>query len=250
MRNFTGEKITVFGDWHGNLAFAASVLARVYEEENPALYIHTGDFGFWPADHEETNNPDYLSGLERLLAAQGKTLIFIDGNHEDHRWLSTFPVNQDGLRLISEHILHLPRGHAFMFNDKKIIGLGGAFSIDRGLRTKDYSWFEEELITPTDVARAISEKWADLLISHEAPMLERSISLGNPVADNVGAEQRGYVAEVGVNLGVKTIVHGHHHRGYVDSYRGIEVIGLGCDSIPVDELSLDMNYITFDREML
>lgn len=246
MKTFEAKRIAVFGDWHGNLEFAVRALDYVYTTEHVDLYFHVGDFGFWPADNEESWLPMYLPGLERLLEAQAKTFIFVDGNHEHFTWLETFPLDEHGLRKISDHIYHLPRGTAILVGGKKIVGLGGARSTDRKFRIKDYSWFENEVITRADLEKALNNKTADILITHEAPELQSHTGTGSFELDRATAEQRSYIAEAAVRLEAKLLIHGHHHRAYQDMYRGTQVIGLGCDSTIVTQNAIDHNYITIE----
>lgn len=250
MRSFDASKIAIFGDWHGNLTFAVTALHQLYMTERPDLYLHVGDFGFWPVDNEEAWMPEYLPGLERLLEAQDRTLLFIDGNHEHFTWLHSLPVDDDGLRKISDHIYHLPRGEAIMAGGKKIVGLGGACSIDRGLRTKDYSWFDEELITTEDLQKTLSNRQTDILLTHEAPMLNTSGGTGSYELDQLTAKQRSFVAEAAVGLEAKLLVHGHHHRAYIDDYRGTQVIGLGCDDMELTLRSVELNHVLVELDEL
>lgn len=230
MKTFAGTQTMVFGDWHGNLGFAATALAAAHELNIDGPYLHVGDFGFWGIGHEESSDPNYLPGLEVLLAAQGRTLLFVDGNHEEHSRLNALPKDADGLRRISEHMYHIPRGEVLQIGDKKVLGLGGAYSIDRKFRIKDYSWFEDEVISEADVQRALSQGPVDLMISHEAPMLKSTRTTGSFEIDQITSKQRDYVARVFVESEAKLLVHGHHHHAYSDGYAGESVIGLGCDS--------------------
>lgn len=251
MRNFNGNKIAIFGDWHGNLPFAVTALDYVYHSEKPDVYFHVGDFGFWPVDNEEAWIPEYLPGLERLLEAQNRIMIWVDGNHEHHIWLKAFPIGEDGLRKISDHIYHLPRGAAVMVGDKKIVGFGGAHSTDRKFRIKDYSWFDEELITEADLEKALSNETADIIISHEAPMLRDRAGTGSFDLDQATARQRDFVANAAAGLGAKLLVHGHHHHAYIDSYGATQVIGLGCDeTVPISQTRVDLNHVIVELQEL
>lgn len=250
MRNFDGNKIAIFGDWHGNLEFAVTVLHKVYMTEEPDMYFHVGDFGFWPVDNEECWVPEYLPGLERLLEAQGKLFFFVDGNHEHFDWLESFPVDGDGLRKISDHIYHLPRGVAVTVGGKKIVGFGGAASVDRKFRLKDDSWFDAELITEADLEKALTNGTTDILITHEAPMKRGGGGTGSFDMDQLTARQRDFVATAAAKLDAKLLVHGHHHHGYLDSYGSTEVIGLGCDSVPVTAEAVDLNHLIINLKEL
>lgn len=246
MKTLTGETIAVFGDWHGNTDFAVAALEYVYNNTPVDAYFHVGDFGFWPVGNEERWNLDYLPRLEQLLTAQARELFFVDGNHEHFTWLDSFPLDKDGLRRVSEHIFHIPRGQAISVAGKKIVGFGGAHSTDRKARVKDYSWFSRELITESDVAKALENGSADVLITHEAPVLQTRLSTGDLELDRAIEAQRSFVAEVAVRLQAKLLIHGHHHRAYIDSYRGTEVIGLGHDALTITQTSIDLNHVVVE----
>jgi len=243
LRHFEAETIAIFGDWHGNLPFAVTALDNAHTNLEADIYFHVGDFGFWPVGHEESDHARYLSGLEELLEVQGKTLLWIDGNHEEHKWLATFPLDEFGLRPISEHIIHIPRGAALMAGDKKIVGLGGARSIDRGFRTLDVSWFEEEVISISDLDNALAHETADILLTHEAPAapwLHGGLGAATEVSST---EQRHFVNEARRGLQPRLLVHGHHHRRYSDWSGMTEVVGLGCDTWPLEGDALELNVL-------
>ena len=59
--------------------------------------------------------------------------VFIDGNHENHLRLDTYPVKQWNGGLVHEirpHVLHLIRGEIFAIENKKFFVMGGAASHD------------------------------------------------------------------------------------------------------------------------
>jgi predicted phosphodiesterase len=230
--------VAVLGDWHGNPTWAKRMIRTLVETERPDLLLHVGDFGFWPEDNPESYQRDYLAMLEEELAAAGVELWFIDGNHEHFPYLYSFPVQKDGRRRISAHLYHLPRGFGALLGGKKFVALGGAYSIDREHRVEGVTWFEEELITEADLALALAQETADVLLTHEAPRLPHS---NFTKTDAISAEQRDRVAKAMSVLEPAYLVHGHHHIAYQESLLTTEVIGLSCDNRAVDS-----NYIIFD----
>lgn len=245
---FDAKTAAVFGDWHGDLGFAARALEASYEKDNPDIYLHVGDFGLWPTDNEESWQPEYLPGLEKLLTAQRKLLLFVDGNHEEHKWLTTFPVSDHGLRKISDHIWHIPRGQAVMLGDKKLVGLGGARSVDRSMRIFDSTWFLEELISEEDFDETVANEAADILLTHEAPEAPWLGASFDNLSEMDSRIQRRYIERAARILGVTLLVHGHHHRRYSSDDLGYRVEGLGCNSS--DSNSLEDNTILIDLEKL
>lgn len=246
MLTIPAQRAVFFGDWHGDLAFAAAALADSHAKLEADVYFHAGDFGLWPADNEECWQPDYLPGLERLLAAQDRTLFFVDGNHEEHRWLATFPLNENGLRPISEHIVHIPRGAALMVGSKKLVGLGGARSVDRGLRTFNETWFLEEMITDDDYRKAVAHGAADILLTHERPFegdLVRHFDFLTKM-DNDG--QRRFVANAADRLSVQLLVHGHHHHRYTATDAGYTIEGLACNVDSPTQADFEANRVVIE----
>jgi len=79
-------------------------------------------------------------------------------------------------------------------------------------------------IFPEDVAVLVDQE-ADLLVTHEAPSCIALPALGGGLPFELGFEQLDTLGEA---LGVRTIVHGHHHYDYEAELRnGIKVKGVG-----------------------
>ena len=72
--------------------------------------IVLGDFGLlWHEDKE------YL-WWKRWLEGKNFTLLWIDGNHENHEWIDSLPVSEwhgGKVHFISPNIIHLMRGQIF-----------------------------------------------------------------------------------------------------------------------------------------
>ena len=113
----------ITGDTHGNYS---DLLARLSSIPSENLFI-CGDFGFiW----EDT----VASGLVLdELNDRGKTIYFIDGNHENFDLLQQYP-EQDmfggKVGVIRNNIIHLKRGYVYTIEGKTIYTMGGGISID------------------------------------------------------------------------------------------------------------------------
>jgi len=241
IRDFNSELISVFGDWHGDLRFAQRAVESVVNEVGSELLFHVGDFGAWRP--ETVKESGFLGALETLLSSLDRTLIFIDGNHEDHRWLNSLPVNDFGLRQLSPHVIHLPRGGAVRVNDKLIVGLGGARSIDRKRRVEGVSWFPEETITFDDFERARAHGRASLLLTHEAPDAPWLHGGVDHVSKIVSEEQRRYVEDLRRALEPTMLIHGHHHRAYRERKAMTTIVGLDCNKESITKAILRENVI-------
>ena len=52
MTEFDAKSAVFFGDWHGDLGFAAQALQASFTEQKPDIYFHVGDFGLRFLDTE------------------------------------------------------------------------------------------------------------------------------------------------------------------------------------------------------
>jgi len=161
----TADRIGVLGDLHGDLEHLV-VVSRTMEARGIRVLLQLGDFGFmWPG----TNWGHALDRIENRLRKADQALYFIDGNHEDFTTLNTFPIGADGLRHVRTSITHIPRGwRTTLAHGRTFAAMGGANSIDRGLREEGASWWPEEAITDADLARLGTEP-VDILVGHDAP---------------------------------------------------------------------------------
>lgn len=167
--------------------------------------IVCGDFGIWHNDHYEKFAFDWLG--EKPF-----TLLFVDGNHENHDRLCSGEfevVDFHGGRAhkIRKNIYHLMRGYVFELCGKKFFTFGGASShdIDDGILDRDdyesddafmevvrewdrqgkmyrinhVSWWKEELPTQEEMERGLQNLKAndykvDYIITHTPPQIVNS----------------------------------------------------------------------------
>lgn len=143
----------VCGDTHGgedlhkisSKRFPAHTLTK-----NDYLLI-CGDFGaVW-----DLSATDFY--LRRWYRDKPWTTLFVDGNHENHDLLATYPVsewNGGKVHIISDSIIHLMRGQVYEIDGHKIFTMGGASSHDKQHRREGISWWAEELPSPEEFAEA------------------------------------------------------------------------------------------------
>lgn len=235
----------MFGDWHGNGHYAQRQLKRIAaSDRTPDAYLHVGDFGIW----KHSNH--FLKVVERELNNQGVELWFVDGNHEDFTMLAAYPFDDRGLQKVTNHIFRIPRGYAWNWGGKKLVGLGGAFSIDKRWLKTGVDWFVEEIITETDLEKALANESADILISHEAPFMPAQyLNVGTehlnfrltPEEQYYVSQCRSYIAKAIDSLNIKLHLHGHHHMAYTTDFFGTQIVGLDRDGAAFDSNAVEVD---------
>jgi Icc-related predicted phosphoesterase len=158
-------KILLLGDTHGVGGSLARAINFVQAEGLDAVF-QVGDFGYWP--RSGTTRKSYIA-----LAAESPVPVYwLPGNHED--WddyeavLEALDRDDDGFAIWGSMRIS-PKVHHWMWDGLKFGVLGGAYSVDRALRTLGESYFEQEIPEFSDVDKLPTEK-LDILLTHEAPM--------------------------------------------------------------------------------
>lgn len=242
----TMRRVVFAGDWHGNTPWAVRMVERCAEEGVSTL-VHVGDFGLWRDGRGDEQ--DYLPVVSAACATAGVNIHIIPGNHEDWDWLDLL-VEQFGPGdwvPVEPGIQFAPRGFVWEWDGVVYGAMPGAVSLDRGSRTRGFSWFPQELATIGDVYRLAenAERFGgavNVLVSHEAPAcvdtrlppLEHS-KLGVDVVWD--ANQQRELLDRAVNaVKPSLVVHGHQHTF---RYQGVTVpFGEGM----MLALSLDCEY--------
>ncbi len=204
------------------------------------------------------------------MADAGLHLIFIDGNHENHRELRSQLPDESGFSPIRPHLWWAPRGQRWKWHGVSFLALGGAVSLDRRMRVAGRSWWPEEATTEEDLQRAIGAGHADVMLTHDAPegvldpdllRIRSSISPARwaILKRIIGAEDlarsranRELLRRATEAVSPRWLFHGHHHlrhESYLDlaSGRKVRVIGLDRDGSGDEQwLVVDLN--SLERE--
>jgi predicted phosphodiesterase len=161
------NRVGLIGDVHGDLS-ALLAISQSMRSRGVDVLLVLGDLGLvWGGSENWSNR---LSRLSKRLRSRDQVLYWVDGNHDDHRRLSTFPVDSDGLRRLRDNIIHLPRGYrTVLATEKTLLALGGANSIDYESRVSGLTWWPEEAITEADL-EAVGREHADIMVGHDAPL--------------------------------------------------------------------------------
>ena len=221
----------VTGDTHGDI----NRFRKIEKTDNISIcqgdyLIICGDFGFIFDDDDVEK--ELIDELERLHY----TVLWVDGNHENFKAINKYPVelwNGGKIHRIRRNVLHLMRGQMFVIDGYKIFTMGGAYSIDRYLRQKNISYWEEELPVDEEYKEAVRnlcahDKKADIIISHTAP--KEIIRMMGYYPDRHDEELTGFLEWVMHECEFKKWYFGHWHEDrviadrFIALYFGIEKV--------------------------
>lgn len=205
------QKIAFLGDVHADAAFTVKAIKRA-STLGADIIVQLGDFGYryeW----------DFLDTVEAALNHAGLRMMFVDGNHDDHRFLRTDYDGNARLRIITPRILHAGRGYRWRWDGVRFLAVGGAHSVDRHTRLRyGWMWHREEILTDGQIADAIEGGQTDVLISHDCPSgvdipgLQPELFPGFEIA---AAEQhRTRIRTIVDAVQPTAIYHGHYHVNY------------------------------------
>ena len=236
-------RIAIAGDWHADTDYGVAAIDHAAKRDAGVL-LHMGDFGYNFTD-------SYLNALDDALRRHDLELGFVDGNHENFDRLLAQPVAADGLRHLRERIVHLPRGFRWRWGTTRCLAVGGAYSIDRFLRTAGKSWWPQETITVAQARDIITAGRADVMFCHDCPA---GIEVPGAACDRFGcpAEElqrsevhRDLLRSIVDAVRPARVWHGHFHHRYRsllegDGYRTV-IDGLGRNGDPIDNNMVVVN---------
>lgn len=249
-------RIVIAGDWHGNTAWMRRALRSVHDAGHE-LIIHVGDLQvLWPYDVAGPMTPEQYAlmpaagdlyeftwQLGRLLEKYGITMLFVDGNHDNHPALRALPREEHGFGVISDRLKYLPRGHRFTIGGVRFGALGGAYSINRARLTRGASWWPEEVVESADVT-TLGTGALDVLIAHEVPA---GITLAKAFDLPDAIERESYVSRLLLREAVRNtepslVFSGHWHQRLTSRlpFTGTEVHVLDRDGSPENLAVLDL----------
>ncbi len=146
--------IFIVGDTHGKADFNK---LTYFANQNPNLtkkdyVIIVGDAGI-------VKDKETLDELIKLYESLPFFVLFIDGNHENHEMLASYPIdfwNGGKVHKISENIIHLMRGQIFNIEEKTIFTFGGAESTDdKAYLIEGKNWWRTEVPSQEEFEEAV-----------------------------------------------------------------------------------------------
>lgn len=135
--------------------------------------IILGDAGInYFLNEEDKELKEYLNSLDI-------TFLCVQGNHEERpENIPTYKENKmyGGKVFIEDdypNLIFLKNGEIYTINNKKVLVIGGAYSIDKNIRlTYGWHWFKDEQLSKSEM-NTILEKYqgthVDVILSHTSP---------------------------------------------------------------------------------
>lgn len=157
--------LAIIGDIHGEF-WALSRLAQRARAAGIAAIIQVGDFGFGGG----------LMELQELDI----DIYAIGGNHESWPMLRE-PDTKDEPVQMSKNVWYVPRGCSFEVDGRRILGVGGAASIDYNYRQAGRDWYPaDEIVRMEHVEKALKTPTPDIIVTHTIPESVRLRLLPGP----------------------------------------------------------------------
>lgn len=161
--------IYITGDTHGEFSRLSHL-----KQTNEDVIIVLGDVGI----NYYLNNKD--DELKKIIGLYGIKLFCIQGNHEERpeNIKSYKEVEMFGGKVFIEekypYIIFAKNGECYNIGGKKILVIGGAYSIDKNYRlTNGYQWFKDEQLTKDEkenILKKYKGKHVDIILSHTCPL--------------------------------------------------------------------------------
>jgi 3-oxoacid CoA-transferase subunit A len=213
----------ITGDTHGDFSRIENFCSEQETTVDDVMII-LGDAGI----NYFLNSRDEM--LKSRLAELEITLFCIHGNHEARPWeagdYDEVLWNGGIVYVEAEYpnILFAKDGEIYDFNGKKVIAIGGAYSVDKGYRlATGMRWYETE--QPDDEIKAYVEAqlkkadWrVDIVLTHAAPIEAEPVWAFLPGTDQsrVNKDTEKWLQYICDNLSFEQWYCGHYHVEWED----------------------------------
>jgi predicted phosphodiesterase len=221
--------VYVMGDIHGNFA-AIERWLQDFANTGDVL-IQVGDFGVGFV-HEKR-----IESLANKFSEAGCKCLVVQGNHDDPIYFKENKKYSGSLEL-------LPPTSFRQINNKGILFLGGAISVDRYMRIEGKSWWrDEKFILERDYLSSL--QGIDYVISHGCPnYVVPIVSHKGDIVDYFSewdttlvkelkeeGEQFAEAFKLISNNNIQKAWHGHYHTRQIKNVNGIEFRCLEIDEV-------------------
>lgn len=204
--------IYITGDTHRDFS-------RIYKlgKDTDNMLIVLGDVGInYYLNEEDKNYKEYLKKLKLKL-------FCVRGNHEERpENISTYKeVEMFGGKVFIEeehpNLIFAKDGETYNIDGKKILVIGGAYSVDKQYRLlHGYKWFKEEQLTKKEMDTILAKvkgKHFDIVLSHTCPYKyePREVFMQGLDQSKVDKSMEHFLDEIEENISYDKWYCGHYH---------------------------------------
>jgi hypothetical protein len=209
--------MVLLGDIHGYLD---SIVQLVDKSKLKDTYIiQVGDFeiGF------RKDNDQTIGRLNKWLSKFNVTLLVIRGNHDNPNWFNGDKV--------WSHVKFLEDYTVMRIEDKNILFVGGAISINRKQKAATGEWFPGEVFK-LDIPKLESFRDIDMVVTHNAPTFVYPFGCDAPIIHKFAKNDPTLIADLIAERKELNIMHdiliknnyikswhyGHFHQSHEMNY--------------------------------
>lgn len=204
--------IYIIGDTHRDFS-------RIYklEKDTDNMLIVLGDVGInYYLNEEDKNYKEYLKKLKLKL-------FCVRGNHEERpENISTYKeIEMFGGKVFIEeehpNLIFAKDGETYNIDGKKILVIGGAYSVDKQYRLlHGYKWFKEEQLTKKEMDTILAKvkgKHFDIVLSHTClyKYEPREVFMQGLDQSKVDKSMEHFLDKVEENINYDKWYCGHYH---------------------------------------
>ena len=204
--------IYITGDTHRDFS-------RFYklEKDTDNMLIVLGDVGInYYLNEEDKNYKEYLKKLKLKL-------FCVRGNHEERpENISTYKeVEMFGGKVFIEeeypNLIFAKDGEIYNIDDKKILVIGGAYSVDKQYRLlHGYKWFKDEQLTKKEMDTILDKvkgKHFDIVLTHTCPYKyePREVFMQGLDQSKVDKSMEHFLDKIEENINYDKWYCGHYH---------------------------------------
>lgn len=225
--------IIAVGDLHGRLdLLIQTVLKTDLKDVN---FIQVGDFGlgFQTIEDDET----MLSGLNDFFQSRNIFLFSIRGNHDNPIFWREEKFKFSNIKLVPDYTV-------LTVENKNILFVGGAISIDRIIRREGRNWWPDEIFNfDEEKLKSLNLQNLNYVVTHSAPQFAHPRSFNSLVynytaidpnleADLLKERQEitkfyDYLNHNGFTPSL--YIYGHFHQSYREQIDDTEFILVGIN---------------------
>jgi len=208
--------IYITGDTHGTIDWEKINTRNFHDQKDLTkddYLIVLGDFGGVWGDAGQDRY------IQKTYGERNFTTLFIDGNHENHDLLDSYPVEEwcgGKVHRITDSIIHLMRGQVFDIDGIKFFTMGGAESTDKAWRKEGVSWWAREMPSIEEYEEAVLNLErcggeVDYVLTHCAPETTLCALNMDRVYFRSGNELTQFLDTLAQTIRFKGWYFGHYH---------------------------------------